>query len=152
MNPVNKERWLLRIAFAAFFVGVGVVLSLGVLVTWVETYPDAVDPKNIYYVLWKHGLNNNMNIDSALVAMSHDVWPVRQVQGLSREQLKNRFGYTRTLDEATPYLRGCYSTPGDAGQVETRGKREDVAFLRDSPWMVVIENEKAVDLILCKGY
>jgi hypothetical protein len=152
MNPVNKKRWLPRIAFAAFFVGIGVVLSLGVIITWVETYPDAVDPKNIYYVLWKHGLNNNMNIDSALVAMSHDVWPVRQVQGLTREQLKNRFGYIRTLGEATPYLRGCYSTPGAAGQAETRGRREDVAFLRDSPWMVVIENEKTVDLILCKGY
>jgi len=152
MNPVNKKRWLPRIAFAAFFVGLGVVLSLGVLITWLETYSDAVDPKNIYYVLCKHGLNNNMNIDSALVAMSHDVRPVRQVQGLTREQLKNRFGYTRTLDEATPYLRGCYSTPGAAGQVETRGERENVAFLRDSPWMVVIENEKAVNLILCKGY
>jgi hypothetical protein len=152
MNPVNRKRWLPRIAFAVFCVGLGAVLSSGVLITWVETYPDAVDPKNIYYVLWKHGLNNNMNIDSALVAMSHDVWPVRQVHGLTREQLKNRFGYTRTLDEATPYLRGCYSTPGAAGQVETRGKRENVAFLRDSPWMVVIENEKAVDLILCKGY
>jgi hypothetical protein len=104
MNPVNKKRWLPRIAFAAFFAGLGVVLSLGVLITWVETYSDAVDPKNIYYVLCKHGLNNNMNIDSALVAMSHDVRPVRQVQGLTREQLKNRFGYTRTLDEATPYL------------------------------------------------
>jgi hypothetical protein len=148
MNHVNKKRWLLRIAFAALFVSVGVVLSLGVLITWVETYPDAADPKNVYYVLWKRGLNNNMNMDSALVAMSHDVGPVRQVQGLTREQLKNRFGYIRTLDEATPYLRGCYSTPGAAGQ----GKREDVAFLRDSPWMVVIENEKAVDLILCKGY
>jgi len=56
------------------------------------------------------------------------------------------------MDEATPYLRGCYSTPGAAGQVETRGKRENVAFLRDSPWMVVIENEKVVDLIPCKGY
>jgi hypothetical protein len=115
-------------------------------------YPDAVDAKNIYYVLWKHGLNNNVNIDSALLAMSHDVWPVGQVQGLTREQLKNRFAYTRTLDEATPYLRGCYATPGAAGQVETRGKRENVAFLRNSPWMVVIENEKVVDLILCKGY
>jgi hypothetical protein len=123
MNPVNKKRWLPRIAFAAFCVGLGVVLSLGVLITWVETYPDVVDPKNIDYVLWKHGLNSNMNIDSALVAMSHDVWPVRQVQGLTREQLKNRFGYTRTLDDATPYLRGCYSTPGAAGQVERRGKR-----------------------------
>ena len=29
---------------------------------------------------------------------------------------------------------GCYSTPGAAGQAETRGKRENVAFLRDSPW------------------
>jgi hypothetical protein len=103
-------------------------------------------------VLWKHGLNNNMDIDSALVAMSHDVWPARQVQGLTREQLKDRFGYMRTLDEATPYLRGCYSTPGAAGQVETRDKRENVVFLRDSPWMVVMGNEKAVDLILCKGY
>jgi hypothetical protein len=151
MNPVNKKRWIPRIAFAAFFLGLGVVLSLGVLIIWVETYSDAVDPKNICYVLWTHGLNNNMNIASALVAMSHDVWPVRQVQGLTREQLKNRFGYTRTLDEATPYLRGCYSTPGAAGQVESRDKRENVAFLRNSPWMVVIENEKAVDLILCNG-
>jgi hypothetical protein len=40
----------------------------------------------------------------------------------------------------------------DKWRREARGKREDVAFLRDSPWMVVIENEKAVDLILCKGY
>jgi len=152
MKPVNKKRWIVRAAFAAFFVGIGVVLSFGVFVAWLEIYPDSVDPKNIYYVLWKHGLNNNMNIDSALVAMSYDVWPVRQVQGLSREQLKIRFGYIRTLDEPTPYLQGCYSTLGAAGQLETQGKRENVTFLRDSPWMVVIENEKAVDLILCKGY
>jgi hypothetical protein len=133
-------------------VGVGVVLSLYVLTTWAETYPDKVDPKNSYYVLWKHGLNNNMDIDSALVAMSHDVWPGRQVQALTGEQLKNRFGYIRTLDEATPYLRLCYSSPGAAGQAETGGKKEDAVFLRDSPWMVVLKNEKAVDLILCKGY
>jgi len=152
MNPVNKKRRLPQVAFAGLFVGIGAILSLGVLVAWVETCPDAVDPKNIYYVLWKHRLNNNMNIDSALVAMSHDVWPVKQVQGLTREQLKGRFGYIRTLDEVSPYLRGCYLTPGSAGQEETRGKRENVAFLRDSPWMVVIENQKAVELILCKGY
>ncbi len=33
MSPVNKKRRLPRIAFAAFFVGLGVVLSLGVLIT-----------------------------------------------------------------------------------------------------------------------
>jgi hypothetical protein len=88
MEPSIRNLWLRRIAFALFFMGVGAILSLGVLVTWLNTYPDDVDPKNIYYVLWKHGLNNNMNIDSALVAMSHDVWPVRRVQGLTKEQLK----------------------------------------------------------------
>lgn len=149
---MNKKRRLVQIAFAAFFIGVGVILSLCVFIGWLGTYPDAVDPKNLYYVLWKHGLNSSMNLDSALAAMSHDVWPVRRVQGLTREQLQSRFGYTRTLDEATPYLRGCYSAPEAAGQVETKGKKEDVVFLRDSPWMVVIKDEKAVDLILCKSY
>jgi hypothetical protein len=95
------KRWLVRIAFAALFIVVGVILSLAVLITWLGTYPDDVDPKNVYYVLWKHGLNNNMNLDSALAAMSHDVWPVKQVQGLSKEQLKVRFGFIRTLDEAS---------------------------------------------------
>lgn len=152
MNPSIRNLWLRRIAFAVFFVGVGVILSFGMLGLWLGTYPDDVDPKNIYYVLWKHGLNNNMNLDSALAAMSHDVWPVRRVQGLTKDQLKARFGHIRSLQDATPYLQGCYSTPGSAGRAETQGNSEDVAFLRDSPWMVVMKNGKAVDLILCKGY
>ena len=125
---------------------------MGVFIIWLHIYPDNTDPKNIYYVLWKHGLNDNMNPDFALVAMSHDVWPVKQVQGLSAEELKARFGFIRTLEEATPYLRGCYSAPGAIGQIETQGNKDDVVFLRDSPWMVVMKNGKAVDLVLCKGY
>jgi hypothetical protein len=152
MNPANKWTWFRRIAFGAFFTGAGVILSLLALYTWLETYPDDADPKNIYYVLWKHGLNNNMNLDSALAAMSHDVWPVRQVQGLSKEQLKTRFGFIKTLDEATPYLRGCHATPTAIGGGERQGKREEVAFLRDSPWMVVMKDGKVVDLVMCKGY
>jgi hypothetical protein len=152
MNPANKKAWFRRIAFAAFFTGIGTTLSLLVLCTWLGTYPDDVDPKNIYYVLWKHGLNNSMNLDFALAAMSHDVWPVRQVQGLSKEQLKARFGFIKTLDEATPYLRGCSATPIATGGSESQGNREEVAFLRDSPWMVVMKNGKAADLVLCKGY
>jgi hypothetical protein len=150
MDPANKKRWLRRSAFAAFFVGVGLVLTVAILVAWMGTYTDPSDTKNIYYVLWKLGLNNNMNLDSALGAMTHDGSREKQVQGLTREQLKNRFGYIRTLDEETPYLRDCYSTPGGVGEAHV--KRENVVFLRDSPWMVVIENEKAADLILCKGY
>lgn len=140
------------------FVAVGVVLSFGVLVAWLATYPDDVDPKNIYYVLWKHGLNNNMNIDSALVAMSHDVWTVRRkrVRGLTKDQLKARFGYIRTLGEVSPDYQACYFTPGVFFSLGDRAvivaKIEDAFFLRDSPWMVVMKNGRAVDLILCKGY
>jgi hypothetical protein len=112
MNPANRKTWFRRIAFAAFFTGVGAILSLLVFYTWLATYPDDVDPKNLYYVLWKHGLNNNMNLDSALAAMSHDAWAVRRVEGLTKDQLAARFGYIRTLVEVTPYYQACYFPPG----------------------------------------
>ncbi|MGA2810237.1 MAG: hypothetical protein ABSG16_02475 [Candidatus Acidiferrum sp.] len=133
------------------------ILSLFVFYVWLGTYPDDVDPRNIYYVLWKRGLNNNMNLDSALAAMSHDGWPVRRVEGLTKDQLKARFGYVRTLAEVTPYFQACYFTPGvftlgNVGPAEIAAKSEDAVFLRDSPWMVVMKNGKAVDLVLCKGY
>lgn len=151
-NLSIQSLWPRRIAVAALFVAVGVGLSFGLLVIWQSAYGDQVDPKNIYYVLWKHGLNDNMNLDNALVAMSHDAWPARQVQGLTGDQLKARFGYTRTLGEVTPYYRTCYSTAASAGRAETEGGSAGAVFLRDSPWMVVLRNGKAVDLILCKGY
>ena len=157
MNLSIRNLRLRRIAFAALFVAVGVVLSFGVLAIWLGTYPDDVDPKNIYYVLWKHGLNNNMNLDYALGAMIGDASRVRQVQGLTKDQLKDRFGYIRTLGEVTPYYQACFFTPGvftlgNADRAAIAAKSEDAFFLRDSPWMVVMKNGKAVDLTLCKGY
>jgi hypothetical protein len=156
MNPANRKTWFRRIAFAAFFIGVGTILSLLVLYAWLGIYPDGVDSKNIYYVLWKHGLNNRMDPEIALGAMSHDAWPIRRVEGLTREQLKARFGYIRTLEEVTPYYKACYSTPGsftpeNVSRAEV-AKSEDAFFLRDSPWMVVMRNGRAVDLVMCKGY
>ena len=157
MNPSISNQRLRRIAFALFSVGVGAILSLAVLATWLGLYPDDVDSRNIYYVLWKHRLNDNMNIDSALRAMLGDPGRVRQVQGLTKEQLKARFGYIRTLGEVTPYYQACYFTPGvftegNAVRAEIAAKSEDAFFLRDSPWMVVMKNGKAVELVLCKGY
>ena len=152
MNPPIRNPWLKRIAFALFFVVVGVILSLGAFVVWLGTYPDNVDPKNIYYVLWKHGLNNNMNLDHALGAMIGDSRRASQVLGLTEDQLKARFGYVRTLEEVTPYYRACYSTPGGGARAEKGSKSEDAVFLRDSPWMVVMKNRTAVELVLCKGY
>ena len=48
-----------KIIIGCLLIGVGVSLTLGFLITWMELYSDHSDPKNIYYVLWKHGLNKN---------------------------------------------------------------------------------------------
>ena len=134
-----------RLASAVVLLAIGMVLALSIIALWMETYPESEDPKNIYYVLWKHGLNGNMNLDHALSAMTHDSWAVNRVQGLSREQLVTRFGYVRTLEQARPYLRVCYEMQFGSGA------HNEVVFLRDSNWMVVLENERAVNLVLCKG-
>ncbi len=147
-----KTRRFRGLSLLGFFLGAVFLLSLGVFAIWTTVYSDPFDPKNIHYVLWKHGFNKGMNLDSALVAMSHDNWPNKLAQTLTGKELRNRFGYIRAFHEVTPYLRECYTTPGSAGQAETHGKKENVVFLRDSPWMVVMQNERAVDLILCKGY
>ena len=157
MNPANKKTWLRQIAFATFFTGAGVMLTLLVLYRWLNAYPANVDPKNIYYVLWKHGLNTNINLDSALAAMSHDTWAIRRVEGLTKDELKARFGYIRTPGEVAPYYQACYFTPGtftpgDADRAAIAAENENAFFLRDSPWMVVMKNGKTVDLVMCKGY
>jgi len=140
------------LSFAALSMGAAILLSLGVFATWIATYRDPFDPKNIHYVFWKHGLNKRMDLDTALVEMSHDSAASKLVEGLTREELRSRFGYIRTFYEVTPYLRECYTTPGSAGEAETHGKKENVVFLRGSPWMIVMQDGRAVDLILCKGY
>lgn len=143
--------WLTRIVVAFSLVALGILLSYAYFIHWVKAYPTGYDPKNIDYVLWKHGLNQNMNLDNAIGAMTHDTWAVRLVEGQSKEDLKNRFGYIRTLKEARPYDQLC-STNGSVGERGIAAAGKEVVFLRDSDWMVILDNGKAVDLVLCKGY
>ncbi|MGA2170516.1 MAG: hypothetical protein ABSG62_20180 [Terracidiphilus sp.] len=151
MNPGAGKRWIPRIAFAAFFVAIGMLLSFGIFMFWVTAYPEDYDPKNIDYVLWTHGLNKNMNLDDAVGGMTHDTWSVRLVKGLSKEQLTTRFGNIRELKAARPYDRLCDS-PDAVGQLGVHPNGKEVVFLRDSDWMAILENDRAVDLVLCKGY
>ncbi len=86
--------------------------------------------------------------------MAHDVLPVSRVEGLTKDQLKARSDYVRTLAEVSPYYQACYFTPGafnlgHVSRAEIAAKSEDVFFLRDSPWMVVMKNGRVVDLVLC---
>jgi hypothetical protein len=143
--------WLRRAVIGCCLVGLGVLLSYGFFIGWVKRYPLDYDPKNVEYVLWKHGLNQNMNLDHAVGGMTHDTWAVRLVEGKSKEELKSRFGFIRTLKEARPYDQLCF-TNGSFGERGIPAAGKEVVFLRDSDWMVILDREKAVDLVLCKGY
>jgi hypothetical protein len=151
MSLKASTGWIPRIVFAVLFVAVGMLFSFGILMFWVTAYPEDYDPKNIDYVLWTHGLNRNMNLDDALSGMTHDAWSVRLMRGLSRDQLKTRFGNIRELKAARPYDQLCDS-PDAMGQLGIHPTGKEVVFLRDSDWMVIRENDRAVDLVLCKGY
>lgn len=141
---------LLRRALVPLFsAAVGALLSCCAFMFWVSACPNADDPKNIDYVLWKHGLNNNMNLDAALRAMTHDSWPILRVAGLSKEQLQNRFGYIRAASE-NPGAGSCYP---DVLNMSLRAhpSANEVVSLRNSLWMVALEDGKAVNIVLCKG-
>lgn len=101
---------------------------------------------------WKHGLSRNIGLDSAVAGMTHDTWSVKIVKGKSREQLDIQFGYVRTLDQVTSYLRQCYTLHDASGELGVPARKKEVVFLRDSWWMVILDGGKVVDLVLCKGY
>ncbi len=140
-------RWYWKAVVACSFVALGILISFGIFVAWVGLYPEDVDPKNIDYVLWTHGMNQNMNLDHAIAGMTHDRHPERLIRGLSKEQLKQRFGYIRSRDQV-PQYGGCYPS----GFLGTSPEGKEVAFLRDGPWVVILDQGRAVDLALCKGY
>ena len=106
----------------------------------------------LHYVLWKHGLNRHMDLDAAVAGMTHDTWAVNIVNGMTKDELKSRFGYIRTLEESRPYLRLCPSLHDTVGELGVKPLGKEVVFLRDDAWMVILNNGKAVDLVLCKGY
>lgn len=103
------------------------------------------DPRNIHYILWKRGLNGNMSLDTAMAAFYLDTDRDQLIRGATEEQLKTRFGYVRRLEQVSPYYQQCL------GQSSTLKGRTAV-FLRDTPFMVVMDHQKGSEVILCKGY
>ena len=118
-----------------------VAFSIVVVIVWTLTYPEP-DPKNIKYVLWKHGLYR-MDLDTASDTMIGDASREKLVLRKTKAKLREKFGYLSTLSEASPYLRGCYQNSGWKGT--------DVLFIRKSPWMIVFNGDEATKLVLIKG-
>ncbi len=145
------RKWGARTARALFFVALGVLLSFGAIALWLVTAPDTNDPKNLYYVLWKHGLNLNMNLDHALDTMVLDPDQRAFVIGSTKEQLKSRYGIVHSISEEPPYYQRCDDLASSNQPAVWQEGREAV-FLRDSNWMVILEHGRAVRLVQCKGY
>jgi hypothetical protein len=127
---------------AARIAALAVAFSIAVLIGWTLGYPSESDPKNIKYILWKNGFCR-MKLDTASGTMIGDPGREKLVIGKTKPKLREKFGYLSTLEDVSPYLRGCYQNSGWKGA--------DVLFIRNSPWMVVFNGDKATELVLIKG-
>ena len=137
-SPIqHRNAWpsAVRIAASAILV---LILATGI---WSLTYPGA-DPKSIKYVLWKVGLYK-MEGDLAAAMMVGDLGRDKLVVGKTKKQLCDRFGDLLTLAEVSQYYRDGYNLYWEG---------RDVLFIRNSPWMIVFDHDKATNLVLMKGY
>jgi len=114
------------------------------LALWYATYPSWADPKNPQYVAWKLGICP-MNLDHVMETMVGDGVPNRNslANGRTENELVEKFGYVTTLEQASAYYQSCYNNSYLKGQ--------QVLFLRNSNWMVVMKNGRASKLVLVKG-
>ena len=112
-----------------------------IIALWQATYPDQFDPKGLHYVLWKWHLLP-MDPHRALSIMFHDNYAEDLVLGMSQQELERRFGFVRTVDQVSPYLRD-YCAAARPGA--------DVLFLNSNDMMVVMRKGKAAELVVCKG-
>jgi hypothetical protein len=126
----------IRIVILAF---IFIIIFVG---GWILSYPDSNDPKNIKYVLWKHGLYR-LHIDTVISAMVGDASRNDLIVGKTKTQIQKRFGTLFSPNEVSPYLREAY---------ENFWKGTEVRFIGHSPFMITFDkNGRATDVILMKG-
>ena len=122
----------------------GALLAIAVctFVAWASVYSDRGDARGPRYVLWKIGV---FPFDPTVVypAMVGDREREGLALGLTVPELERRFGKLRTRETATTEYQRHYS---DRFLTEKK-----IYWLGDSPWLVVIENDRAVELHLMKG-
>ena len=84
-----------------------------------------------------------MDSGLAAAAMISDPNSTKLVIGKTKRDLEHRFGRLLRPNEVSAYYQDGYAN-GWAGK--------DVLFIRDSPWMIVFDGNKATQLVLMKGY
>jgi len=114
-----------RLGVAGWLPVCALLLVIAAPLSWALLYPQESDPKNMRYVLWRHGLYQ-MDLDTATETMVGDLAQNRNrlVIGKTREQLIHKFGYLLSAQETSLYNSTCYLGSTYTGQ--------DVAFIRRS--------------------
>jgi hypothetical protein len=121
----------------ALFV-IGILLSLLLLfVAWSVVLRDSHHGPQ--YVLWKYGFYP-FDPDVAYRSMVVDTDRNSLVAGLTASQLDRRFGKVRTKLTATDYQRHYNSQ-----------LPENILWLGDSQWAVIMKEGKGFTVELCKG-
>ena len=124
-----------------FFLLVVLLVIVGIAL-WQVTYSSPGDRKDLRYQAWKLGLYP-FDLDQATSTMTGDISPDRLVVGKTKEELIRKFGYVTPLEQASEYIKFCYTNSPYYGK--------QVLILRHSDWMVVMEDNHAVNLVLVKG-
>jgi hypothetical protein len=131
---------LRRIARVATAVAVFLV---AIPLVWYGLYPEPYDPKNIGFVLWKHGLNPYENLGDALAAIRHGDL-IDESVGHTEADLRVRWGYLTTPHQRGGTLEDCYNnTPSIKA-------KEKALFLRDSWYLATFTLGKVDDVVHMK--
>ncbi len=124
--------------------GAIILFVIVIFAGWWALYPGPDDPKGITYIGWRLGLPT-VDQDRALETMVGDVHKETLVIGKTKNELISKFGYVTSLDDpSSRYVKFCYDNSD-----YYRGMQ--VLILRRSNWMVVMKDDRAVDLVLVKG-
>jgi len=118
-----------------------VVATVFGLAGWQFLLVGSHDPRDLRYQGWKLGVYP-LRIDDALETMIEDQQRDSLVIGKTKEQLASKFGFV----SATPgndYAKYCYNN--------SQYREKSVRFIRDSNWMVLMNEGKANGLVLAKG-
>jgi hypothetical protein len=130
-----------KVRLGRLIVGTVLLVVVG-LVCWQALYHSPGDRKDLRYQAWKLGIYQ-MDLDKATDTMVGDIYPDRLVIGKTEAEIAKRFGYVTALESASEYVRYCYFNSPYYGK--------HVLILRQSNWMVLMKDGRAVDLILVKG-
>jgi len=123
-----------------WFAAALIITALG-LAGWQLLIVGPGDPRDLRYQAWKLGVYP-LRIDDALDIMIRDPHRNSVVIGKTKDQLANRFGFVSSA-QGNSYVRYCFDNS------PYRGK--SVLFIRNSNWMVLMNDGIADGLLLAKG-